>query len=144
MEWILANYEKIVAVIIQVISLVVATTSFIKVLSSEKRTVSKLSKFENDVAITRAGIVQAFKESIVTKDVKVSVNNQVKKVLHEELEILKKEIRNSEERRTKMNFWVLKILSWTAAANKLTLEQQTDINELLALIAEEEQIVETL
>lgn len=151
----LAEYmATILAAITSFTGMLIAITSFVKSLKSEGRVKNELKatmetvKNEMDAAmnavkITREGIVQGFKEAVVTKDVKVSINKEVKRILDDRLDVFYKEIVKSEERRTKMMYWVLKILDWTAASGKLTNEQRSEIEELLALIAEEEQIVDT-
>lgn len=144
MEFIADNMETILLVIGQITAAVVAIVSLIKALRSEVRAKAEVGALKSDVAITRAGIVQAFKEAVVTKDVKVSINKQVEQVLDKKLAVFTEIVKKSEERRTKMVYWSLRIMSWTAAANKLTTEQKTELDELMALIAEEEQIVDTL
>lgn len=144
MEWVANNYEAILSIITAVIGAVVAVTAFIKALKSETRVTNQMAALKGDVAITRAGVVQAFKDAVVPKELKVSINKQVRQIISEEMAKVLEVVRKSEERRTKMNYWVLRILSWTAASNKLTVEEQSEVNELLALIAEEDQIVETL
>ena len=37
-----------------------------------------------------------------------------------------------------MVYWAIKVLSYTAAYDKLTVEQKTEIDELLAMIADDE------
>lgn len=144
MEWVVNNYEAILSIITAVIGAVVAVTAFIKALKSETRVTNQMAALKGDVTITRAGVVQAFKDAVVPKELKVSINKQVKQIISEEMDKVLEVVRKSEERRTEMNYWVLRILSWTAASNKLTVEEQSEINELLALIAEEDQIIETL
>lgn len=143
MDFIAENMAAILAVVTSICGTGVAIVSFVKMLKSEKRTVTRLVKAETDVKITREGIVQGFKEAIVTKDLKISINKQVEKILTEYNAKLVEEIRKNEERRTKMMYWCLKTLDYTAAADKLTVEQKAEINELLAMIADEEQIVDT-
>lgn len=144
MDWLVNNYDTILSIITAVTGAVIATTAFVKSLKSEKRVANQLVSLKNDVTITRGGIVQAFKEAVVTKDVKVSVNGQVRQVIGEEMAKVVNIVQKGEERRTKMMYWTLKIVSWTAAANKLTVEQQSEVAELMAWIAEEEQIIDTL
>ena len=144
MEYLAEHMAQILAIVTAVTSLLITITTFIKVLKSEARTTGRLSNFAEDVKVTRAGIVQGFKDAVVTKDLKVSINKQVEKILDARLDEFLKKITKSEEIRTKMAYWNLKILAWTAAYNKLTNEEKAEISELMALIAEEEQIVETL
>lgn len=155
MEFLVEQMEVILGVIITLTSAIIATTSFVKALRSERRTkaemtalaemvVAKLATIDKDVAITRLGIVQAFKDAVVTKDIKVSINSQVKKVLDEYLGNITEVVQKSEESRTQMTYWALKILRYTAAYNKLTVEQQTELDEIMALIADDEKIIDTL
>lgn len=144
MEYLAEHMAQILAIVTAATSLLITITTFIKVLKSEARTTGRLSNFAEDVKVTRAGIVQGFKDAVVTKDLKVSINKQVEKILDARLDEFLKKIIKSEEIRTKMAYWNLKILAWTAASNKLTNEEKAEISELMALIAEEEQIVETL
>ncbi len=144
MEYLAENMAQILTIITTMGSLTLAITSFIKAFKSEGRTTVKLSQFAKDIKVTREGIVQGFKDAVITKDLKVSINKQVEKILDERLNKFYELILKSEQTRTKMAYWNLKILSWTAAAGKLTTEEQAEITELMALIAEEEQIVETL
>lgn len=149
MDYLVENVNSLVAVIMAICGTttvggtVVAIISFVKALKTEKRINTAVKTTEQDVKITREGIVQAFKDTVVTKDVKVSVNTQVTKILNEGLNEFKKIIAESEAKRTNMIYWCLKILHYTAANNQLTPSQQAEINELLANIAEEEQIVDT-
>jgi len=155
MEFILDYYPHILGAITAITSAIIAITSFIKALKSEKRLTGQVAVMVGDVrkemtllddkvAITRAGIVQGFKDAVVTKDIKVSINNQVKKVLDERLDEFANRIQKSEEAKTQLTYWALKILRYTAAYNKLTVEQQTELDEVLALIAEDEKIVDTI
>ena len=143
MDFLAQHATAIFAAIGSVCAAIISVTSFVKALKSEKRTINELSETKKDVKVTREGIVQAFKDSVVTKDLKVSINSQVKRILQDELDKFQKMLAKSEERRTKMTYWCLKILDWTAASGKLTTEQRAEVDELLAMIADEEQIVDT-
>lgn len=143
MDFLTQYLAAISAAITAAAGAIISIVSFVKSIKSERRTISELAASKKDIKITREGIVQAFKDSVVTKDLKVSVNKEVRKILGEELEKMRETVAKSEERRTKMVYWCLQILDWTAAANKMTPEQHAEIKELLAEIAEEEQIVDT-
>lgn len=143
MDFLTQHMAAIFATIGSVSAALISITSFVKALKSERRTHQELSKSKKDIKVTREGIVQAFKDAVVTKDLKVSINKEVKKILREECEKMMALVTRAEERRTKMTYWCLKILDWTAASNKLTTEQKAEIDELMAMIADEEQIVDT-
>ena len=148
-------YTQILYVIGTITTAIIAITSFIKALKSESRVTTnvdtmlssvkkEMALLDEKVTITRAGIVQGFKDAVVTKDVKVSVNSQVKKLLDEHKQEILAIVNKSEARKTQLTYWALKILRYTAAFDKLTVEQQSELEEVMALIADDEQIVDTL
>lgn len=154
MEFIVEYGDKILVIIGTIASAVVAITSFVKALKSETRVTttvneiidsvrSEMKMLDNKVAVTRQGIVQGFKDAVVTKDVKVSINNQVKTVLEDFKTEILAEVKRQNQERTQMTYWALKILRYTAAYDKLTVEQQSELDEVMALIAEDEKIVDT-
>ena len=142
-EFILENIAQILTAVIAICGSIISVTSFIKALRSENRTTTALNQNAQDIQITREGIVQAFKEATITKDLKVSVNTEVQRILEDNKNQTISIIRNNEAKRTKMMYWVLKILEYTAASNKLTKEEKAEIAETLSLIAEDEKIVDT-
>jgi len=155
MELITEYYAQILEIIGKITVAIVAITAFIKSLQSEKRAITtvntvvdgvknEMAALDNKVTVTRAGIVQGFKDAVITKDLKVSINSQVKKILDENKTEMLDIVTKSEERRTNMVYWALKILRYTAAFDKLTVEQQSELEETMALIAEDEKIVDTI
>lgn len=155
MDIIVEYGEQIVQWLASISALIVSITMFVKALKSENRVTdafnifkksvaTDVSTLDSKIAITRAGIVQGFKEAVVTKDVKVSVNSQVKKIIDEKMQEFLAIIKKGEESRTKLTYWTLKILRYTAASDKLTTEQQSEVDEVMALIAEDETIIDTI
>ena len=143
MDFIFENAAMIATIVTAVCGALVSIVGFVKSLKSEKRTITDLDNTKTEIEISREGIFQALKDAVVTKDVKVSVNKQVAAILDERLNKIDKLLAESEAKRTEMTYWCLKILHYTAANNQLTSSQQDEINELLANIAEDEQIVDT-
>jgi len=155
MEIVMEYYPQVLSIVTQIAAVIVAITSFVKALKSEKRLMlkvadneinvaSKLQELDQKVAVTRAGIVQGFKDAVITKDIKVSVNNQVQKILDEKLDHIVSVVKKNEERRTQLTYWMTKIIQNTAAYNKLTTEEKSELDEIMALIAEDEKIVDTI
>jgi hypothetical protein len=166
MEFITEYGPKILTYITGLVTALITIASFVKSLQTQKKVTNdvigiegsvtdkmlalnavvdnKLKTLDTKVEITRGGIVEAFKNAVVTKDVKVSVNNQVKKILDDKFQVIVDTISKNEEKRTKMMYWVLKILRYTAASDKLTTEQQSEIDEVMAMIADDETIVDTI
>jgi len=155
MDIIVEYGEQIVQWLASISALIVSITMFVKALKSENRVTdafnifkksvaTDVSTLDSKIAITRAVIVQGFKEAVVTKDVKVSVNSQVKKILDEKMQEFLAILKKGEESRTKLTYWTLKILRYTAASDKLTTEQQSEVDEVMALIAEDETIIDTI
>lgn len=155
MDIIIEYGEKIVQWLATISAFVVSVTMFVKSLKSETRVTDAFTAFktavnnevtalDTKVNITRQGIVQGFKDAVVTKDVKVSVNSQVKKIIDEKMDTLITVVKKNEEKRTKIAYWNLKILANTAAYDKLTVEQRGELQEVMADIAEDETIVDTI
>lgn len=143
MDYLAENAAAIVAALTAIGGAIVTLVSFMKALKSERRTKTQIDKNTKDIIITREGIVQGFKDAVVTKDLKVSINKHVEKILDNKFDKLLEIISKNEERRTKLAYWSLKVLEYTAAFDKFTTEEKSEIYELLAMIDEEEQIVET-
>lgn len=146
MENIVGNLDVFIEIakgIAAIVGAIVAAIMYIKSLKSEKRNIEQINKNTKDVAITKEGIVQAFKSSIVSKDVKVSINTQVERIMDRKFEDLLIEIKRDNENKTQMVYWCLKILEWTAAANKLTPEQRSELVNLMNQISKEECIIDT-
>lgn len=149
MDFLVENVSSLIAIITSICGtttiggIILGIISFVKASKTEKRIAESLEKTNQSVKITREGIVQAFKDAIVPKDIKVSLNEQVVDVLDKGLDKFMKIVSNGETERTRMMYWCLRIFSYTAAYNKLTAAEQEEIKELLANIAEEERIVDT-
>ena len=154
MDWLVENYNALLDWLVTIAGVLVAVAGVLRALKSESRLTNnvntlitgvkeEMKSLDSKVAVTRAGIVQGFKDAVVTKDVKVSVNTQVKKILDEHKAEIMTALQKAETRRTMLTYWNLKILRYTAAYDKLTPEQQREIDEVMALIAEDETIVDT-
>jgi len=143
MNAILDWMPQILTAIIALCGATISVTAFMKSLKAEKRQAEGLAKANDDVKITRAGIVEAFKNAVVTKDLKVSINKQVEEILNDHNKNLIATIVKNEEVRTKMMYWCTIILQRTAAGEALSKEQKAEIKELLAMIADIEKLVET-
>lgn len=155
MEFITEYITEILSIVGTIASAAIALTSLLKALKSEKRVNldvaeaksavnEQLLGFSEAIKVTRAGIVQGFKDAVITKDLKVSVNTQVEKLINTQMDKVIEIIKKGEERRTQLTYWALKVLKYTAAYDKLTVEQQSELDEVMALIAEDERIVDTI
>lgn len=155
MDWLKNNIDLLVTIIGAVTTFTIAITSLLKVIKSEKRTTARLDRRDREVSerldiadtnvkITREGIVQAFKGAIVPNDLKISINKQVEKVMDRKFSEILDELKKNEEQRTKLTYWAVRILEHTAASDKLTVEQKAELYDTLTLIANDEQIIDTL
>ncbi len=116
--------------------------SILKVFKIGKKVDANIARTDEEIKITREGIVEAFKTAHIPTEWKISVAGQVNQILtdwrNEFLGILNEQ----EALRTKMMAAILKILNYTAASNKLTEAEKKDIEELLRLITERDGIID--
>lgn len=134
--------EEILSVIIQLAGYIVTIISFIRMLKSEKRVKSFMVQSQQDILITREGIVEAFKTAKINPEIKISIAKQVDAKLSEWKQEFMSMYKKSEESRTKLTLFVAKIMSNTAAYNKLSNEEKEEGNRLMKEIVEDDGLVE--
>ena len=134
--------EEILSVIIQLAGYVVTIIAFIRMLKSEKRTKSFMVQSKQDILITREGIVEAFKTAKINPEIKISIAKQVDAKLSEWKQEFMTMYKKNEESRTKLMLYVAKIMSNTAAYNKLSDAEKEEGNRLMKEIVEDDGLVE--
>ena len=134
--------EEILSVIIQLAGYVVTIIAFIRMLKSEKRTKSFMVQSKQDILITREGIVEAFKTAKINPEIKISIAKQVDAKLSEWKQEFMTMYKKNEESRTKLMLYVAKIMSNTAAYNKLSDDEKEEGNRLMKEIVEDDGLVE--
>ena len=81
----------ILAVISAVTACAASITGLVKVLNTSKEIKQENAKTKEDIKITREGVIEAFKTAKIPSEWKVSVSNQVTKLLTEINDLLSDE-----------------------------------------------------
>lgn len=130
------------AIIISIITFIGALATAIATMRNGIVANKKISKLNNDIQITQNGIVEAFKKAKISPELKLSISSKVDTILNEWANKSLKLIQDNEELRTKLAVANTKILSYTAAFNKLSNEEKAEINSLINEVTEKDITIE--
>lgn len=130
------------AIIISIITFIGALATAIAAMRNGIVANKKISKLNNDIQITQNGIVEAFKKAKISPELKLSISSKVDTILNEWVNKSLKLIQDNEELRTKLAVANTKILSYTAAFNKLSDEEKAEINSLINEVTEKDITIE--
>lgn len=133
---------SILAAIVAAGGAITSVCATIKLFKSEKRIKAENAQMQEDVKITREGIVEAFKKSKIPTELRWSISKQVDEKLEAWAEKFLIMFKEHEELRTKLAVANTQILAFTAAFNKLSPEEQTEINELIKQITDGDKVIE--
>ena len=135
LAWLGENYIELFALITGVGGAITSIASIIKVFKSDKEN-------KQDIKITREGIIEAFKKAKLPTDLRVSLTKQVDEKLNAMSDKLLAEVKEREAKVTKLAAYACKILANTAAFNKLSVEEQADINECISELLGEQYTID--
>lgn len=127
----------IIAGIIGAGGLAGAIYNIVKCLKLGKKVDKATCSLEKNMEITREGIVEAFKSAKLPNEIKLSITTKVEDILSQARDKLIEEVKKNEALRTNMMAMILKVLSYTAASNKLTEEEKKEIEDMIKLISED-------
>lgn len=96
---------------------------------------------QKQMQITRKGIVEAFKSAKLPNEIKLSISTKVEEILTQARDKIIDIVKKNEAARTAANLMILKILKFTAASNKLTEDEQKQIEDILKVLDEEDNTV---
>ena len=133
---------SILAAIVAAGGAITSVCATIKLFKSEKRIKAENAQMQEDVKITREGSVEAFKKSKIPTELRLSISKQVDEKLEAWAEKFLIMFKEHEELRTKLAVANTQILAFTAAFNKLSPEEQTEINELIKQITDGDKVIE--
>lgn len=131
----------IISGIISVGALAGAIYNIRKCIKLGKKIDTTAISLEKNAEITRAGIVEAFKSAKLPNEIRLSLSTKVEEVLNQATNKIIEIVTMNEAQRTNMTAMALKILSYTAAANKLTEDEKLQIEDLLKLIEDDTTII---
>lgn len=118
--------------LLSALSVFIATNATIRSFKVDKKFNINQNQVNNAIQITRDGIVEAFKKARVGTEVKVSLTNQLDTKLAAMEKRLVSIVTRHESVRTRLALENTKILSYTAAYNKLSENEKSQLNEVLA------------
>ena len=106
-----------------------------------KKVNKKTISLEQQIQITRQGIIEAFKSAKLPNEIRLSISTKVEEILTLATDKIIETIKKNEAIRTAANLMILKILNYTAASNKLTDEERQQIEDILKVLTEEDNTV---
>lgn len=133
---------EISAIITGVSGLLASIFGLVKVFKNGKQIDKNNEVTKQEIQVTREGIVEAFKEAKIPNEWKISVSNQVNSILTNFRDELITTIKENEKLRNKLMILTVKILSFTAASNKLTEDEKAQLNDLIKEISEEDSTID--
>ena len=133
---------SILAAIVAAGGAITSVCATIKMFKTEKRVKASEAQTKEDIRVTREGIVEAFKKSKIPTEWKISISKQVDEKLEAWAEKFLIMFKEHEDLRTQLAVANTKILAFTAALNKLSPEEQTEINELIKQITDGDKTIE--
>lgn len=133
---------SILAAIVAAGGAITSVCATIKMFKTEKRVKASEAQTKEDIRVTREGIVEAFKKSKIPTEWKISISKQVDEKLEVWAEKFLIMFKEHEDLRTQLAVANTKILAYTAAFNKLSPEEQTEINELIKQITDGDKTIE--
>lgn len=138
-----AQYGPTVLAIFSAVTACAASiTGLVKVVNTSKEIKQESAKTKEDIKITREGVIEAFKTAKIPSEWKVSVSNQVNKILTSFRDEMINTYKENERVRDLTMIAILKILNFTAASNKLSESEKQEINDLIAQITPEDNTID--
>ena len=139
LEWIEANAEIIgiiTSMVIGLCSAIAAVASMFKAIKTGKVSVANYNELREQLRITKEGIVEAFKTVNFPTAWKVDLSKKVEAKFNELSDKLLAKVLAADEMKTRLMIYMAKIISNTAAYNKLTEDEKAELAALLTVINE--------
>lgn len=114
-----------------------AIYNIVKCFKLGKKVDKATCSLEKNIEITREGVVEAFKSAKLPNEIKLSITTKLEEILGQARDMLIKEVKKNEALRTAMMAMILKVLSFTAASNKLTDDEKKKIEDMVKMIDED-------
>lgn len=139
----LAQYGIDLTTIVTAIGAAIGTViSLRQVIKNNKLINQNNQSVNNSIKITREGIVAAFKEAKIPNEWKISVSNQVNTMLTNFRDEFIKLYKENTDLTNKLLAISAKILSFTAASDKLTDAEKSQLNDLVLLLNTEDYTID--
>lgn len=142
LEFLTQYGSDILAALVSVTAVFTSIIGLAKSLKIGKKVDTNAATTQQEIQITREGIVEAFKTAKIPTEWKVTVSNQLMQQLNKFRDDFIIMFKEQEELRTKLMVAAVKILNYTAASNKLTENEKQEINELIKMITDEDATID--
>lgn len=142
LEFLTQYGSDILAALVSVTAVFTSIVGLAKSLKIGKKVDTNAATTQQEIQITREGIVEAFKTAKIPTEWKVTVSNQLMQQLNKFRDDFIIMFKEQEELRTKLMVAAVKILNYTAASNKLTEDEKQEINELIKMITDEDATID--
>lgn len=139
LEWLEANAGSITlifTIIVGACSAIAAVASMFKAIKTGKVSTAQYQELSNKIGVTQEGIVEAFKQVKFPTTWKVDLSNKVEAKFDELSNRLYNKLIVQDEAKTRLIIFMAKIMSNTAAYNKLTDDEKAELNSLLTVVNE--------
>lgn len=137
LEFIAQHGPDIISAILGLCGLIVGVHNVVKCFKMGKKIDTTTVSLETNIQLVKDGIVEAFKSAKLPNEIRLSISTKIEEVLGQARDMLLEEFKKNEAMRTCMMVMILKILSFTAASNKLTEDEKKEIEDLLKLMSED-------
>ena len=139
LQWIETNSTAIgilCSVVIGLCGAVAAVASMIKAIKTGKVSTAQYNELKDQIGITQQGIVEAFKQVKFPTTWKVDLSKKIDAKFEELGNKLYNKLVHQDEAKTRLMIFMAKILSNTAAYNKLTDDEKAELASLLTVVNE--------
>ena len=139
LQWIETNSTAIgilCSVVIGLCGAVAAVASMIKAIKTGKVSTAQYNELKDQIGITQQGIVEAFKQVKFPTTWKVDLSKNFDAKFEELGNKLYNKLVHQDEAKTRLMIFMAKILSNTAAYNKLTDDEKAELASLLTVVNE--------
>lgn len=132
----------ILAIIVSLSGAATAIATLVKNISLLKQFKTLKKTTDEKIEITQNGIVEAFKTAKIPNEWKISISKQVDEKLEKWAEKFLTMFEEHERIRTELAIANSKILTYTAAFNKLSDEEKVVIEESIKQLSEQDRTIE--
>lgn len=142
LEFLSSHSVEITAIITALGGAIGAIVSLIQVFKNNRKINKNNELTKQDIKITREGIVEAFKSAKIPNEWKISVSTQVNKMLVSFRDEFIKLYKENAEMSNKLLAISAKVLSFTAASDKLTADEKKQLQDLILLLNKEDYTID--
>lgn len=142
LEFLSSHSVEITAIITALGGAIGAIVSLIQVFKNNRKINKNNELTKQDIKITREGIVEAFKSAKIPNEWKISVSTQVNKMLVNFRDEFIKLYKENAEMSNKLLAISARVLSFTAASEKLTADEKKQLQDLILLLNKEDYTID--